>query len=70
MTLNSFAFVMSVTRDVDRRTDFISQLSGLSRSQPVLAITFALCLLSLAGIPPLAGFFSKFLVLLQAVANG
>jgi len=60
MTLNSFAFVMSVTRDVDRRTDFISQLSGLSRSQPVLAIAFALCLLSLASIPLLAEMFGRF----------
>jgi len=36
----------------------------------VLAFTFAFVLLSIAGIPPLAGFFSKYLVLLNAVENG
>ena len=49
---------------------YISQFSGLSRYNPVLAFTFAFILLSIAGIPPLAGFFSKYLVLMNAVDNG
>lgn len=75
MTINSFAFVLTTTRlskDSASASNglLIAQLSGLSRTQPILAISFALTLLSLAGIPPLAGFLSKYLVLNQAVANG
>ena len=39
--------------------------SGLSKINPVLALTFTFTLLSIAGIPPLAGFFSKYLILLN-----
>jgi len=67
MSINSFTFVLSYYKG---SSNYITQLSGLSRTQPVLAITFALCLLSIAGIPPLAGFLSKYLILLSAVDNG
>jgi len=49
--------------------NFIVELSGLSRFNPIIAITFVLNLLSLAGIPPLAGFFSKFLIFMSALQN-
>ena len=45
----------------------IADLSGLARTQPRLALAFAIFMLSLAGIPPLAGFFAKFYVFLAAV---
>jgi NADH-quinone oxidoreductase subunit N len=45
----------------------ISDLAGLSRSHPVVAFIFAMILFSLAGIPPLAGFFAKFYVFLAAI---
>jgi len=48
---------------------FISELSGLSRKEPLLAITFSLGLLSIAGIPPLAGFFSKYYILLSIIED-
>lgn len=64
-SFNTFAFVLSFTSS--NSTNFISQLAGLSRLNPLLAITFTLGLFSMAGIPPLAGFFSKYLVLLSAV---
>lgn len=63
-SFNTFAFVLSFTSS--NSTSFISQLGGLSRLNPVLAFTFTLGLFSMAGIPPLAGFFSKYLVLLSA----
>jgi len=63
-SFNTFAFVLSFTSS--NSTSFISQLGGLSRLNPVLALTFTLGLFSMAGIPPLAGFFSKYLVLLSA----
>jgi len=63
MSFNSFAFVLAVFK----HGNFITQLSGMSRYNPVLAMSFAFTLLSIAGVPPLAGFYSKYLVLLEAV---
>ena len=40
----------------------IDDLSGLSRNHPILSISFMVVLFSLAGIPPLAGFFAKFYI--------
>ena len=45
----------------------IADLSGLARTRPGLALVFAMMMLSLAGIPPLAGFFAKFYVFLAAI---
>ncbi|WEK48786.1 MAG: NADH-quinone oxidoreductase subunit N [Candidatus Kaistia colombiensis] len=47
-----------------------STLAGLSRTNPVIAFIFAMILFSLAGIPPLAGFFAKFYVFLAAIEGG
>jgi NADH-quinone oxidoreductase subunit N len=47
----------------------VSAWAGLSRRAPFLGLAMALALLSLAGVPPLSGFFSKFLVLNAVVAN-
>ncbi len=48
----------------------ISDLAGLSRTQPAMAFFLAMLLFSLAGIPPLAGFFAKFYVFLAAIKAG
>jgi NADH-quinone oxidoreductase subunit N len=48
----------------------INDLAGLSRTNPALAFMMAMLLFSLAGIPPLAGFFAKFYVFLAAVQAG
>ena len=48
----------------------ISDLAGLSQNQPMLAAVFAMLMFSLAGIPPLAGFFAKFYVFLAAINAG
>jgi NADH-quinone oxidoreductase subunit N len=48
----------------------IDQLSGLSRTSPRMALVLAILLFSLAGIPPLAGFFAKFYVFLAAIESG
>ena len=40
----------------------ISDLSGISKKNPILAFAFLIILFSLAGIPPLAGFFAKFYI--------
>jgi len=48
----------------------ISELAGLSRRSPLLAATMTLAMVSLAGIPPLAGFFGKFLLLKSVIEQG
>jgi NADH-quinone oxidoreductase subunit N len=69
MTLGTFAFILSMRRD-GKMVEEIGQLSGLSRTNPVMALALAVLLFSLAGIPPLAGFFAKFYVFLAAIEAG
>jgi NADH-ubiquinone oxidoreductase chain 2 len=49
---------------------FISQLAGQFRQNPILALSMIICLFSMAGIPPLMGFFAKYAVLYSAIHNG
>ena len=48
----------------------IADLAGLARTHPTMAFFLAMLLFSLAGIPPLAGFFAKFYVFLAAIKAG
>lgn len=52
------------------RREFLWGLSAISRENPAFALVLALVFLSTAGIPPLAGFLSKWLVLLAGLSNG
>jgi NADH-quinone oxidoreductase subunit N len=70
MTLGSFLVVLQM-RDVSGKpVETIASLSGLSQSRPGLALALAIFMFSLAGIPPLLGFYAKFLVFDAAVAAG
>jgi NADH-quinone oxidoreductase subunit N len=69
MTLGTFACILAMRRK-GRMVEDIDQLSGLSTTQPLMAFMLALLLFSLAGIPPLAGFFAKFYVFLAAIHAG
>jgi NADH-quinone oxidoreductase subunit N len=69
MTLGSFAVVISMRRD-GVMVESIGDLAGLSRTHPTMAFFFGLLLFSLAGIPPLAGFFAKYYVFLAAIKAG
>lgn len=66
MTLGAFAVILFMRRK-GQMVEEISDLAGLSRSHPVIAFIFAMILFSLAGIPPLAGFFAKWYVFLAAI---
>ena len=59
-----FLVIALVLRHLD--TENISGLAGLSQRSPLLAATMTISMVSLAGIPPLAGFFGKFLLLKSA----
>jgi len=69
MTFGSFSFILSLKRN-GQPFEQISDFAGLSRTNPYLAFMFAMLLFSLAGIPPLAGFFAKFYVFLAAIQAG
>lgn len=66
MSAGTFAIVLSMKRH-DRMVENISDLAGLSRSQPRLAAVMAIFMFSMSGIPPLAGFFGKFFIFMAAV---
>ncbi len=63
MTLNSFTIIQQL--DLYK----LIQLRGLSRKNPLIGITLGLGLMSIAGVPPLAGFYNKYLVLTSAVES-
>jgi len=69
MTLGAFACILSM-RQGGQMVEDISSLSGLAKSQPVMAFLLGAILFSLAGIPPLAGFFAKYYVFLAAIEKG
>jgi NADH-quinone oxidoreductase subunit N len=69
MTLGMFACILSMRRD-GRMVEDIADLAGLARTKPTMAFFLAMLLFSLAGIPPLAGFFAKFYVFLAAIKAG
>ncbi len=69
MTLGTFSVILAMRRP-DGAVEEISDLAGLARSNPPLAFFLALLLFSLAGIPPLAGFFAKYYVFLAAIKGG
>jgi NADH-quinone oxidoreductase subunit N len=69
MTLGTFACILSMRRD-GQMVEGIDDLAGMARTQPTRAFFLAMLLFSLAGIPPLAGFFAKFYVFLAAVQAG
>ena len=70
MTWGAFLCIMAM-RDLDGQpVEAVSDLAGLSRSRPALALAMAMFMLSLAGIPPLFGFIPKLYVFDAAVGAG
>ncbi|MGF1561632.1 MAG: NADH-quinone oxidoreductase subunit NuoN [Geminicoccaceae bacterium] len=69
MTVGSFACVMALRRQ-DYQISRIEEFAGLGRTQPMMALALAIFMFSLAGIPPLAGFFGKLYVFMAAVEQG
>ncbi|MBZ0216159.1 MAG: NADH-quinone oxidoreductase subunit NuoN, partial [Fimbriimonadaceae bacterium] len=69
MTAGTFACILAMRRHNGMVED-IDDLAGLNKTNPMLAFLFAMLMFSLAGIPPLAGFFGKFYVFLAAIEAG
>jgi NADH-quinone oxidoreductase subunit N len=66
MTLGTFAAILSMRRD-GKAVETISDLAGLARTDSTMAFFLATMMFSLAGVPPLAGFFAKFYVFAAAI---
>src|SRR5262244_3974726 len=69
MTLGTFAGIIAMRRP-DGPVEEISDLAGLGRTKPTMALFLAVMLFSLAGVPPLAGFFAKLYVFFAAMQAG
>ncbi|WP_420964209.1 NADH-quinone oxidoreductase subunit NuoN [Bradyrhizobium sp. B120] len=66
MTLGTFSIILAMKRN-GQALEQISDFAGLSRTNPLIAFVFAMLLFSLAGVPPLAGFFGKWYVFVAAI---
>ena len=69
MNLGVFGCIFLMKKD-GKYCEDIRDLAGISKQNPVLAISFLLIMFSLAGIPPLAGFFAKFYVFMSVIESG
>ncbi|MET4699682.1 NADH-quinone oxidoreductase subunit N [Constrictibacter sp. MBR-5] len=69
MNIGAFACILAM-RQKGRMVEEIGDLAGLSRTHPMVAAAFAALMFSMAGIPPLAGFFGKLYVFLAAIEAG
>jgi len=69
MNMGAFACILTMRR-AGRMVENISDLSGLSKTHPMVAAALAIFMFSMAGIPPLAGFFSKLYIFFAAVESG
>ena len=69
MTLGAFGIIIAMRRQ-GRQVEKITDLSGLGRNHPGLAIAMTIFMLSMAGVPPLSGFFGKLYVFLAAIQSG
>ncbi len=68
MNIGSFVCILLMKRK-NIYLENIRDLSGLSKNHPIIAFSFTVILFSLAGIPPLAGFFAKFYVFMAVIKS-
>jgi len=67
MTLGTFAIILAMRRKDGENVEEINDLAGLSSTNPFMATVLTILMFSLAGIPPMAGFFAKYFVFMAAI---
>ncbi|MBD8552954.1 NADH-quinone oxidoreductase subunit NuoN [Rhizobium sp. CFBP 8762] len=70
MTLGTFACILAMRRKEGGNAENVDDLAGLSQTNPLMATVLTILMFSLAGIPPLAGFFGKYYVFVAAIKAG
>jgi NADH-quinone oxidoreductase subunit N len=70
MTLGAFICIMQLNDGQGNLREALTDVAGLSKSRPALALSLAVMMFSLAGIPPLFGFYGKLMVFNAAIAAG
>ncbi len=68
MNIGAFGCIFLMRKEGKYKED-LQDLSGISKKHPLIAISFLIILFSLAGIPPLGGFFAKFYVFMSVIEN-
>jgi NADH-quinone oxidoreductase subunit N len=69
MNIGAFAVLVAMRRN-GRAVEGVDDLAGLGRTDPAMALAMAIFMFSMAGVPPMAGFFAKIYVLLPAIEQG
>ncbi|MGE6785565.1 NADH-quinone oxidoreductase subunit NuoN [Ensifer adhaerens] len=67
MTLGTFACILAMRRKEGESVENVDDLAGLSQTNPFMATVLTVLMFSLAGIPPMAGFFGKYFVFMAAI---
>jgi NADH-quinone oxidoreductase subunit N len=67
LTITTFSLLINSASSVTTQPKYLINFSGIGSKNHIFAITFALTILAVAGIPPLAGFFSKLFILISVV---
>ncbi len=69
MNIGAFSCVYLMKKKENEYTENINDLGGISKKHPLLALAFLIILFSLAGIPPLGGFFAKFYIFISVIES-
>lgn len=70
MNIGMFVCIMSMRRKEEGMVEDIEELSGLGQTHPAMAAFISIFMFSLAGVPPLAGFFAKWYVIIPIIREG
>jgi len=69
LTITAFAILINISISTKIQPKYLINLSALGTKNFIFAISFSIVILAIAGIPPLAGFFNKFLILVSVIGN-
>jgi proton-translocating NADH-quinone oxidoreductase chain N len=70
LSISTFSLILSIRRNNSlKKVKYVEDVAIILKTNPLLGIYFVITFFSIAGIPPLAGFFSKFFILFDAITN-